>query len=230
MGGEIDLPAGMVRHLIQVLRMREGQEIVLFNGEDGIDYQAVLTETGRRQARARILSSGDPEPLPDLQIHLALGISRGERMDLAIQKAVELGISSIAPLVTERSLKKLTPERLEKKRQHWHRVIISACEQSGRRRLPSLHAPQDLGSWLKNPLPQTLLLDPKARHCLKEVPRPVQQLGLLIGPEGGFSERERTLAKEAGCTGVRLGPRILRTETAPLAAIAAIQILWGDYC
>ena len=229
-GREIDLPTNIVRHLIQVLRMRQGQEIILFNGEDGIDYRAVLTETGRRQARARILSSGDPEPLPDLQIHLNLGISRGERMDLAIQKAVELGVSSITPLVTERSQRKLTPERLEKKLQHWHMVIISACEQSGRRRLPRLNAPQDFGNWLKNPLPQTLLLDAAGRYCLKEVPRPAQLLGLLIGPEGGFSERERTLAKEAGCTGVRLGPRILRTETAPLAAIAAIQILWGDFC
>ena len=229
-GSEIDLPADMVRHLLQVLRMREGQEIILFNGEDGIDYRAVLTETGRRQARARILSAGTPEPLPELRIHLALGISRGERMDLAIQKAVELGVSSIAPLVTERTQRKLTSERLEKKLRHWHRVVVSACEQSGRRRLPRLHVPQDLGSWLKKPLPQTLLLDPEARQCLRELSCPEQRLGLLIGPEGGFSEREINLAQEAGCTGVRLGPRILRTETAPLAAIAAIQILWGDFC
>ncbi len=230
MGSEIDLPADVVRHLVQVLRMRKGQEILLFNGEDGIDYRAELTETGKRHARTRILSGGDPEPLPDLRIHLALGISRGERMDLAIQKAVELGVSSIAPLVTERTQRKLTPDRLEKKVRHWHKIIISACEQSGRRWLPRLDAPQDLDDWLKNPLPQTLFLDPEARQCLTEVSRPEQDLGLLIGPEGGFSERERTLAKEAGCTGVHLGPRILRTETAPMAAIAAIQVLWGDFC
>ncbi len=230
MGGEIDLPAGIVRHLVQVLRMGEGQEIVLFNGEDGIDYRAVLTETGRRRARARILSAGNPESLPELQIHLALGISRGERMDLAIQKAVELGVSSIAPLITERTQKKLTPDRLEKKLRHWSKVIVSACEQSGRRRLPSMHAPQDLASWLKHPPSRTLLLDPEARQCLKETARPEQHLGLLVGPEGGFSEREKILAKEAGCTGVCLGPRILRTETAPMAAIAAIQVLWGDFC
>ena len=229
-GGEIDLPAGIVRHLVQVLRMGKGQEIILFNGEDGIDYLAVLTEAGRRRARVRILSGGNPEPLPELQIHLALGISRGERMDLAIQKAVELGVSSIAPLVTERTQRKLTSERLEKKLRHWHRVVVSACEQSGRRRLPTLHAPQDFPGWLKNPLPQTLLLDPEARQCLGEVSRPKQHLGLLIGPEGGFSEREKILAKEAGCAGVRLGPRVLRTETAPMAALAAIQTLWGDFC
>ncbi len=229
-GGEIDLPTGIVRHLVQVLRMGEGQEIVLFNGQDGIDYRAVLTEAGKRRARARILSAGNPESLPKLQIHLALGISRGERMDLAIQKAVELGVSSIAPLVTERTQRKLTPDRLEKKLHHWSKVIISACEQSGRRRLPALHAPQDFRGWLKNPLPRTLLLDPEARQCLREMSRPEQHLGLLIGPEGGFSEREKILAKKAGCAGVRLGPRILRTETAPMAAIAAIQVLWGDFC
>ncbi len=229
-GREIDLPREIVRHLVQVLRMKEGQEIILFNGEDGIDYRAELVTAGKRQARARVLAAGDPEPPPDLKIHLALGISRGERMDLALQKAVELGVSAITPLILEHSQKKLSPERLEKKQRHWRKIVISACEQSGRRRLPVLHAPASLEDWLERRPPRTLLLDPRAPQCLRELPRPEHELGLLVGPEGGFSERERIRAQTADCTGVRLGPRILRTETAPLAAIAAIQVLWGDFC
>ncbi|BAO45490.1 16S rRNA (uracil(1498)-N(3))-methyltransferase [Thiolapillus brandeum] len=229
-GSLVELPAGIVRHLVQVLRMQAGQEIVLFNGEDGIDYRAVLTEADRRRARARILSAGNPEPTPKLQIHLALGLSRGERMDLALQKAVELGAASIAPLITDRVQRKLSPERLEKRIRHWRKIIISACEQSGRCRLPRLHQPQTLTDWLRDPPEKPLLLDPAAQYCLKELPPPDNELGLLIGPEGGFSDQERELALQAGCTGVRLGPRVLRTETAPLAAIAAIQALWGDFC
>ncbi|WP_456448836.1 16S rRNA (uracil(1498)-N(3))-methyltransferase [Thiolapillus sp.] len=229
-GSSIELPATVVRHLVQVLRMQAGQEIVLFNGDDGIDYQAVLTEVSKRRAHARILSAGNPEPQPKLQIHLAQGISRGERMDLALQKAVELGAVSITPLTTERTQQKLTSERLEKRMQHWQKIIISACEQSGRRRLPLLHPPQTVANWLKNAPKTTLFLDPMAQHCLKEIPPPGQELGLLIGPEGGFSDQETALAGKSGCTGIRLGPRVLRTETAPLAAIAAIQALWGDFC
>ena len=226
----MELPANVVRHLVQVLRMRADQEIILFNGEDGIDYRAVLTHVARRKASVRILSAGEPEAVADLQIHLALGISRGERMDLAIQKAVELGVSSVTPLITERTRTRLTEERREKRQRHWQNIIISACEQSGRRRLPQLHHPMNLDEYLQEAPDHVLLLDPEAKPCLREIPDPGKELGLLIGPEGGFSDRERTLAVKAGCTEVRLGPRVLRTETAPLAAIAAIQTLWGDFC
>jgi 16S rRNA (uracil1498-N3)-methyltransferase len=226
----MELPANVVRHLVQVLRMQVGQEIILFNGRDGIDYRAVLTHVTRRRASARILSASEPEAVADLQIHLALGISRGERMDLAIQKAVELGVSSVTPLITERTQARLSAERREKRQRHWQNILISACEQSGRARLPKLQPPGELGVWLQNPPGRTLLLDPGARQCLRDISSPHKELGLLIGPEGGFSDQERALALHAGCTGIHLGPRVLRTETAPLAAIAAIQTLWGDFC
>ncbi|WP_456375844.1 16S rRNA (uracil(1498)-N(3))-methyltransferase [Thiolapillus sp.] len=229
-GDDVELPANVAHHLIQVLRMRAGQEIILFNGEDGIDYRAELTHARKRQASARILSGGEAEPLADLQIHLALGISRGERMDLAIQKAVELGVSSLSPLITARSRMKLPPERQEKRLRHWKNIMISACEQSGRRRLPQLHPPRKLNDWLQKAPAYCLLLDPRGNRCLRQMEKPGKELGLLIGPESGFNDEERMLAAQAGCTEVRLGPRVLRTETAPLAAIAAIQTLWGDFC
>lgn len=218
------------RHLVQVLRLKPGAEIVLFNG-DGHDYAARLAEVSRRATSATVDQRLEPAEVPaPLQVHLAIGISKGERMDFAIQKAVELGVTGITPLITERCQVRLPSERQEKRLQHWQQVIISACEQSGRRCIPVLNQVSELNEWLgSGTVPGGLLLDHRAEQALHKLEPPKGAVTLLIGPEGGLSADERTRAASAGFTGVRLGPRVLRTETAPLAAIAAIQTLWGDF-
>lgn len=227
-GAEIALPNAQARHAVQVLRLERDAPLVLFNG-DGYDYPARLTDLGRDRARALVESRGDPEPAPVLDIHLALGISKGERMDFAIQKAVELGVTRITPLFTRRAQVRLDGARLDKRLEHWRGVIVSACEQSGRRRLPVLEPMRELDAWLERPHTGGLLLDPLAERALTALPTPESGLTLLIGPEGGLDPRELEAARCQGFQGVRLGPRILRTETAPLAAIAVIQVLWGDF-
>jgi 16S rRNA (uracil1498-N3)-methyltransferase len=223
---EVTLPEGPSRHLTQVLRLRAGDELVVFNG-DGRDFPAILTVAAKGAAAVRLGSAGTEEPPLALPVHLGLGISKGERMDFAIQKAVELGVDAITPLFTERCVVKLDPQRLAKRLDHWRGVLVAACEQSGRRRLPALHAAAALDDWLADAAPG-LLLDHRATQTLTALDRPGGGLSLLVGPEGGLSEAERARARAAGLTGVRLGPRVMRTETAPLAAIAAMQVLWGD--
>lgn len=217
------------RHLLHSLRLGAGAEIALFDGS-GLEYAARLVTEGRRQAQAevgRVLRSESP---PALRLHLAIGMSRGERMDFALQKAVELGAWELSPLFTERTLVRLRGARAEGRMAHWRGVIRHACEQSGRALLPRLYAPVPLACWLAGFQGRGLLLDHRAQKTLKDVEPPQAALSLLIGPEGGLSEAERDAAREAGLEAVCLGPRILRTETAPLAALAAIQTLWGDFC
>lgn len=227
-GRELELEPRPARHATKVLRLAPGAAVVLFNG-DGYDYDAQLLSGNRDAVRVRTLAAGAPEPEPPLAITLALGVSRGERMDLALQKAVELGVSAIQPLFTTRSLVRLSGERLAKRHAHWRGVIIAACEQSGRRRLPRLEPPASLARWLACGHPDGILLHHAAEAALTELPPPDATLTLLIGPEGGLTPEEREQAQTQGLTPVRLGPRILRTETAPLAAIAAVQALWGDF-
>ncbi|WP_295887392.1 16S rRNA (uracil(1498)-N(3))-methyltransferase [uncultured Thiohalocapsa sp.] len=242
-GAQIALEAGARRHVTQVLRLAAGDPLVLFNG-DGRDYAARLLDTGET-ALVEVLDAGPEEPAPPLALTLALGISRGERMDYALQKAVELGAAALVPLFTQRSLVKLKDDRLEKRLRHWHGVVVAACEQSGRRRLPALAAPSRLGAWLAALPPtqpgmqpgthQGVLLHHAAERALPELPAPVSAgdgtgaLTLLVGPEGGLAADERAAAEARGFVPVRLGPRVMRTETAPLAALAAIQALWGDF-
>jgi 16S rRNA (uracil1498-N3)-methyltransferase len=159
---------------------------------------------------------------------LGLGITRGERMDYAIQKAVELGVARIAPLISERCVVRLDPERWAQRAAHWHKVVISACEQCGRNRPPQLAEPVKLGAWLGAQEGLRLFCDPRAATGLRELAPPEGPVCLLAGPEGGFSSEERDLAREAGFTPVRLGPRVLRAETAAVAALGALQTLWGD--
>lgn len=221
------LPPGPSQHLTQVLRLRPGDPLVLFNG-DGRDYPARMHTPDRGAAVVEIHEPGDPEPPARLRLHLGLGVSKGERMDFALQKAVELGVEQISPLFTERSVVRLAGERLAKRWQHWQGVVIAACEQSGRRRLPRLHAAAPLDVWLARGHPTALLLDPRSDTPMPAIDPPEGGLVLLVGPEGGLAEHERALARRHGFLGVRLGPRILRTETAPLAALAVAQALWGD--
>lgn len=228
-GDEIALPPPVAHHARQVLRMQPTRDIILFNGVDGRDYRATLTQVEKRAVIARIISVGEVEPAAKLPIHLALGISRGERMDLALQKSVELGVQQITPLFTERTQVKLPPQRLQKRMQHWQGIIINACEQSGRCQLPKLHPVQSYYQWLKQESWDVLFMDPEADAGLADIKKPAPGVCFLIGAEGGFSNEERKAALMAGCTAVRLGPRILRTETAPIAAIAAAQMLWGDF-
>ncbi|NCA69297.1 MAG: 16S rRNA (uracil(1498)-N(3))-methyltransferase [Sphingobacteriia bacterium] len=226
-GEEVCLPPAPTRHLIQVLRLVPPAHVILFNG-DGHDYHGHLVGSARAGARVALEYATDPEPMRMLDIHLAIGISRGERMDYAVQKAVELGVGQITPLFTERTQVQLTGERLQRRRDHWRGVVIGACEQAGRRRLPRLHEAMRLTSWLDSHHGLGLLLDPKADRPLTSLPTPGTAVTLMVGAEGGLSPRERGLAEACGFIGVRLGPRILRTETAPLAAIAIMQALWGD--
>ena len=217
------------RHLTKVLRLRPESPVHLFNG-DGRDYAGKIHTAAKQGVEVAVGKASAIEEEPPIRFILGQGISRGERMDHVIQKAVELGVSTIVPLFAERTVVKLTGEKLERRFEHWHKVMIAACEQSGRRHLPSLEQPLELEAWLQNTGSGTkLLLDPKASEGLADLTPPDGSVELLIGPEGGLCEEERQLARRHGFTGVRLGPRILRTETAPLAALAAMQVLWGDF-
>jgi 16S rRNA (uracil1498-N3)-methyltransferase len=227
-GVRVTLPAAQSQHLVLVLRLAAGAPVTLFNG-DGRDYEGHLLDAHRTGATLVCEAMGDEEPIPTLRIHLGLGVSKGERMDFALQKAVELGVTHISPLFTRRSVVRLDAERLTKRQAHWGGVMIAACEQSGRRRLPGLEQAARLEDWLAQGHQGGVLLDHRSSTPLPYLTAPEGDLTLLVGPEGGLSDTESAAARAAGFTGVRLGPRILRTETVPLAAIAAIQALWGDF-
>jgi 16S rRNA (uracil1498-N3)-methyltransferase len=214
-------------HVGRVLRMAPGDALILFNG-DGHDYPAVITDSGKKTVTVQINAKIENNVESPLKIHLGQGISRGDRMDFAIQKAVELGVTEITPLFTERCGVKLDAERLQKRTEQWQKIAISACEQSGRSRVPTVHPAQNLDKWLGQPTEELrLTLDPWAKDTIKTL-TPVTALRLVIGPEGGFSDREVQLTTNAGFVAVQLGPRVLRTETAALTAISALQLQMGD--
>lgn len=227
-GETLRLDEDSAHYLGTVLRLKKGFELTVFNG-DGHEY-AARVETASREGVWLAIGPGrcrDTES--PLFTHLGLGISRGERMDFAIQKAVELGVSRITPLFTEHCVVRLDTGKQDTRRQHWQKIVRSACEQSGRNRLPEVDEPLPLQDWLDRTAGQRIFLDPEANVTLNGLPAPEGPLTLLSGPEGGFAERERVLARQAGFTAVNLGPRILRAETAVLAALAAVQTLWGDW-
>lgn len=225
------LPETAARHLVQVLRMQTGEHFIAFNGEGG-EFSASLVSIGKRESTAVIDSFHDINRESSLHVTLAQCVSKGERMDYTLQKAVELGVSEIVPLLSARSVVRMERERWEKKLEHWRGVIISACEQSGRTRIPLLHPVKELRDWL--PLAQKaalkLTLATEARRSLREVEHAGEPVALLIGPEGGLDAQEIKNAERAGFLTVKLGPRILRTETAGLVCLANIQSLWGDLC
>ncbi len=226
---EITLEPEASRHIVQALRLRSGADLLLFNG-DGYNYPSKLESISKKQAQIKTISRSKPETENDLHIHLCIAISKGERMDFAIQKSVELGVSEITPLFSQRCVINLQGERLIKREQHWRKVIISACEQSGRCRVPLLNNTVELERWLAADHQGTgLVLDPNAEISIGSLGKPADEINLLIGPEGGLSSSEISSAESRGFKGISLGPRILRTETAPLAAIASIQTLWGDF-
>lgn len=226
-GIETELTEDAANHVGRVLRMQSGAELQLFNG-DGFNYQAEITESSKKQVLVKVISSRSNPVESPLRIHLGQGISRGDRMDFAIQKAVELGVSEITPLFTERCGVKLDAERLQKRTEQWQKIAISACEQSGRSVVPTVHPALQLDKWLAQSTNELkLTLDPWAKDTIKTL-TPVSALRLVIGPEGGFSEHEVMLTTKAGFVAVQLGPRVLRTETAALTAISALQLQMGD--
>jgi 16S rRNA (uracil1498-N3)-methyltransferase len=229
-GALVELPEAAVGHLVRVLRLGPGDRVQLFNG-DGHDYEAELLAAGKRGAQARVLGRRAVERESPLRITLAQGIARGEKMDWVLQKATELGVARIAPVVSERPEVKLDAERAGKRGAHWRGVVAGACEQSGRARLPELLAPAALSDFLAGERStHRYALDPGAEVTLASLQlAPGDSLCLLVGPEGGLSERDLAMARAAGFGGLRLGPRILRTETAALAAIAGLNALYGDW-
>lgn len=226
-GHELVLPEDAARHLGTVLRLGPGDAFVLFNG-DGHDYPARWIEGGRKAARVAVLAQEIVERESPLEITLAQAICRGEKMDLVLQKAVELGVHAVQVLHSTRSEVKLDGERLQRRMEHWRQVIVSACEQCGRAVVPVLHPPQPLAIWMRAAGEGLRLhLDPVAQSSLATLPM-VDAVTLVVGPEGGFAHEEVERLEASGSTGLRLGPRVLRTETAGLAAIAALQARFGD--
>ena len=228
-GAVVVLPEAATAHLVRVLRLGVGDAVVLFNG-DGREFEATLESAGKRGAEARVGAAREPGNESPLRITLAQGIARGEKMDWVLQKATELGVAAIAPVNTERTEVRLDAERAGKRLAHWQGVLASACEQSGRARLPALAEPASLAAYAAaENATVKLALDPEGELELSALALPPDaHVALLVGPEGGLSERDLATARAAGFRGLRLGPRILRTETAGLAAIAALQAHYGD--
>ena len=225
-GATVDLPAQATRH-VAALRLRDGDAVTLFDGRAG-EWSAELLRVGRDRASARLLAWHDLERESPLTVTLALGISSGERMDFAIQKATELGVNVVRPIATLRSVVRLKEERAERRIAHWRGVAIAACEQCGRNRLPVIEPALPLLEFVALSAAGTrILLSPEANMSLQDL-TPATTLTLLIGAEGGLTPEERADALHYGFVPMRFGPRVLRAETAPMAVLAAIQAAWGD--
>ncbi|MDQ3775890.1 MAG: 16S rRNA (uracil(1498)-N(3))-methyltransferase [Pseudomonadota bacterium] len=227
-GACVDLPGEVAGHLGRVLRLGPGADLLLFNGEGG-EWQAIIEVLERGRVGVRVGSHRPGHRESPLHLTLAQGISRGERMDYTLQKAVELGVSRIVPIASERSVVRLSAERGERRAQHWAKVVQAASEQCGRTRVPRLLRVATMDEWLSGVVPGLkLLLIRKEGACRLSELAPDPSITLLIGPEGGFAAEEATAAERAGYRALRLGPRVLRTETAAVAALCALQALWGD--
>lgn len=230
-GAVIPLSVSAATHATRALRLNVGDKIKLFNG-DGFDYNCELISIKKNEVISSVKSSQKIGSESALSIRLLQGISSGDRMDYTIQKAVELGVKEIQPISTERSVVKLSQERAQKRLEHWQNIVISACEQSGRAFVPKVLPPLSLSHWLaNNPFKDDtrILLNPIGAAKLADIAKPNGKITLLIGAEGGLSQHEIDAATSQGFQSIILGPRILRTETAALTAIASMQILWGDF-
>jgi 16S rRNA (uracil1498-N3)-methyltransferase len=225
--GQHELPEAQAHYIGRVLRHAAGDAVQLFDGS-GQEYRGELIEVGKKAVRVELREQLAGQAESPLRIHLGQGLSRGERMDWAIQKATELGVGEITPIVSERCEVRLKDERADKRLAHWRQVAISACEQCGRSVLPLIHPPISLAEWQANVQAELKLVLHPVAAPLESHARP-QSLAFLIGPEGGLSETEVEQARAAGFHAARLGPRVLRTETAPVVALAVAQQLWGDF-
>jgi 16S rRNA (uracil1498-N3)-methyltransferase len=225
---QVALEAEAASHVGRVLRMQTGASLILFNGEGG-EFTAVISAASKKNVMVDIRGFNPKSSESPLSIHLGQGISRGDKMDYTIQKTVELGVTEITPLLTERCGVKLSGERLEKKWQQWQKIVVSACEQCGRNTIPTLHKPIALSQWLQqNSNELKLNLHPRATDTIKTLTPPTNGIRIIIGPEGGLSDDEIQYTVDTGFTEIALGPRILRTETAGLTVVSALQLQFGD--
>lgn len=228
-GHTVALDENAAQHVGRVLRMQAGQELQLFNG-DGNDYPAIIREAGKRQVEVTV---GEPQPNPSessLKVVLGQTLSKGDRMDYAIQKSVEMGVTTIVPLLTERCDVRLKGDREEKRLRHWQAVAISAAEQCGRAVVPDIAPVMTVTEWFEytQAIPLRLVLHHRTSQALDTLAKP-ETVALMVGPEGGLTADEIATAEQQGFLATALGPRVLRTETAPVAAVAVCQWLWGDY-
>ena len=228
-GAHLTLTGSAAGHLTRVLRLRPKAPLTLFNGRGG-EYAASIERVQGSKVTVAVGEHAAIERESPFPLTLAQGVSRGERMDLVVQKATELGVARLVPVLTERSIVRLDEEQSDRKSNHWRAVAISACEQCGRNRLPEVVLPTRLREFLRQPAGDSvrLLLSPSATQRIEDVPRPARGATVLIGPEGGLSEAEQQDALTAGFTAVNLGPRVLRTETAAIASLTLLQREFGD--
>ena len=224
--GTHSLPEAAAHYIGRVLRLPAGAAVQLFDGS-GMEFRGELLEVGKKQVSVELKEEVPGMPESSLRIHLGQGLSRGERMDWAIQKATELGVAEITPIVSERCEVRLKDERADKRLAHWRQIAISACEQCGRSVIPQINPPVALAEWLSVEAALKLVLHPVAEPLASH--QPPATLAFLIGPEGGLSDAEVEQATRAGFLPARLGPRVLRTETAPVVALSVAQQLWGDF-
>ena len=228
-GARLSLTGGAAGHLTRVLRLRAKAALTLFNGRGG-QYAASIERVHGNKVTVAVGEHKPIERESPFPLTLAQGVSRGERMDLVVQKATELGVARLVPVLTERSIVRLDEEQSDRKSSHWRAIAIAACEQCGRNRLPEVALPARLHEFLRQPAGDSvrLLLSPSATQRIEDVPRPAHGVTVLIGPEGGLSDAEQEDALTAGFTAVNLGPRVLRTETAAIAALTLLQREFGD--
>jgi 16S rRNA (uracil1498-N3)-methyltransferase len=226
-GTAVALTGDAGNHVTRVLRLREGDTLTLFDGRGG-EYGARIAQMRRGGVRAEVGEHSAIERESPLELTLLQSIARGERMDLIVQKATELGVTRIVALVTERSVVRLDAQQAERKAAHWRAVAIAACEQCGRNRVPAVEGPVDYAAALDRDAALKLLLDPAASHPMSRPGADARSIALLVGPEGGFTDTESELARRAGFEPRHMGPRVLRTETAAITALAALQATIGD--
>ncbi|GJM05895.1 MAG: ribosomal RNA small subunit methyltransferase E [marine bacterium B5-7] len=227
-GEIIKLPRDKAHHISHVLRMRIGDAIKLIN-DSGEDYQSKIIEISKKSAQIEIGESIRVTNESPLTINLCLAVARGQHMDFSIQKAVELGVKNIIPVISRFSNVKIEDDRVHNKLAHWQNIIISATEQCGRSHLTQIQKPVSFTEWLNLDASKTrLILHPESQQSMLKINLPTNELTLMIGPEGGFSDDEVEQAQGSGCVPISLGPRILRTETAVVCAVSSAQQLWGD--
>lgn len=229
--GSFDLPPEAAHHAARALRLREGDRVEMFDGLGNACHGVIAELSGKRVIVGGIAASNADRESP-LRVLLAQALSSSEKMDWVIQKATELGAAEIQPLDTERSVARLSAERAAKRLDHWRQIAISACEQCGRNRLPEIHSPLDIMAWLQQMRAATdskFILLPEGAASLHDQAKPQCRVVLLIGAEGGFTHAESESALHCGFSAIRMGARVLRTETAAIAGLAALQTLWGDF-
>jgi 16S rRNA (uracil1498-N3)-methyltransferase len=229
-GGRVALAEAQAHYVGRVLRLRPGDTLMLFDGS-GSEFEAIVRRIGNDCVELAVGARNATNTESGLHVQLVQGISRGDRMDFVVQKATELGVKRITPVLTRHGIVRLDARRVDSRRAHWESIATSACEQSGRVRPPLIDEPLPLDAWFRAKTSRTdvdLILRPDADQALAALPAPATKLCLLIGPEGGFSAAENDAATAAGFRAVSMGPRILRTETAAVAALAVVQSMWGD--